>query len=131
MNNHQKLVSTGAGQKKRTAKHRIVDPWPWAVGQHCPRSTVNACMVGLKGKCGKPVYKGWTFETNEPVLHRALRGFSCTRDHVHAKTKLAVRTSSARTSRPLKITQLKALEKYPNALASLLTFSCGLQPIVQ
>ena len=124
-------VDWGRKKKSRAARRGVVDPWPWAVGQHCPRSNVNACMVGVRGKCGRPVYKGWTFECNEPLFHRALHGFSCSRNHVHAKTKLAVSKSSVRTSSSSKITQLKTLENYPNALATLLTLSCGLRSIVQ
>jgi hypothetical protein len=104
--------------------------WPWAIGKRTRRSTVNGCVLGVKGETGLPLYKGWTFECDAPHVHRALRGFACSHDHVHERTilndGLKAGDSPARIPRR-QLMDVGALERYPNSLGSLLAGACGLQ----
>ena len=118
-------IDWGWQKKRRNRRYKRGSRWPWAVGPHCRRSTVNGCMVGVKGRCNKPVFKGWTFESDADTVHKALQGFSCSRDHEHAITRLSQRNRPTQGRAGREITYIKRLEKYPQALGALLACSCG------
>ena len=103
--------------------------WPWAIGRRARRSSVNGCMLGIKNQNNVPIFKGWTFECDAPCFHCALRGFACSRDHLHACTPLSNgfrRDGTAgQVSRQSRI-RYRVLECYPNSLGVLLTQACGL-----
>ena len=112
----------------RCQKVRSSNPWPWAIGPKCRRTTINACMVGVKGANGNPVFKGWTFESDSPLFHQALQGLSCSGDHEHAPTSLANGFNAPRVPNN-QVASIKALEKYPHAVGVLLAAACGLTPV--
>ena len=103
--------------------------WPWAIGRHARRSSVNGCMLGIVDPDNVPIFKGWTFECDAECFHCALRGFACSRDHLHACTPLnnGFRRdgTAGQVSRQSGISY-RMLECYPNPLGVLLTHACCL-----